>query len=151
MSLLELFCDVDNFCQRVATQHQRALPAHFGQKVRQPGLWPSEIMTILIHFHQSGYRCFKDYYQQVVLGQLHAEFPRAVSYARFVRLVPRVVLLLWAYAQSRCGRCTGSSFVDSTALKVCHNRRISRNRVCAGIAKRGQSSTGWFYGFKFST
>lgn len=148
MSLLELFCNVDSFCQKVERQPQRALPAHFGQKVRQPGLWPSEIMTILIHFHQSGYRCFKTYYQQVVLVQLRSEFPHAVSYPRFVRLIPRVVVLLWAYAQYRGGHCTGISFVDSTALKVCHNRRIGRNRVFAGVAARGQSSTGWFYGFK---
>jgi len=60
----------------------------------------------------------------------------------------RVVLLLWAYALSRCGGCTGISFIDSTVLRVCHNRRIPRHRVFAGIAARGQSSMGWFYGFK---
>jgi hypothetical protein len=59
-----------------------------------------------------------------------------------------VVIVLWAYALSRCGRCTGISFVDSTALRVCHNRRIARHKVFLDMAARGQSSTGWFYGFK---
>jgi hypothetical protein len=71
-----------------------------------------------------------------------------VSYSRFVTLMQRVVLLLWAYAQARCGRCSGISFVDSTALRVCTNRRIKRHKVFAGLAARGQCSLGWFYGFK---
>lgn len=148
MSLLELFCDVDDFCQQIQTQHNTALPARSGQKVREPSLCESEIMTIVIHFHQSGYRNFKTYYQQHVQGHLQQEFPQLVSYSRFVSLMPRVLLALWAYALSRCGRCTGISFIDSTPLAVCHNRRIPRHRVFQGIAARGQGSMGWFYGFK---
>lgn len=148
MRLLELFCAVDDFWQTMEQQRQQALPIRTGQKTREPGLCTSEIMTILIHFHQSGYRCFKTYYQEYVLKHLQAEFPGAMSYSRFVRLMPRVAVLLWAYGLYRCGRCTGISFVDSTTLPVCHNRRIGRHRVFAGKAARGQSSTDWFYGFK---
>jgi hypothetical protein len=36
----------------------------------------------------------------------------------------------------------------STKLAVCHNRRISSNKVFLGKARRGKNSTGWFYGFK---
>jgi hypothetical protein len=125
MSLLRLFCDVDDFWQAMEQQRQQALPAYVGQKRREPGLCASEIMTILIHFHQTGYRCFKRYYEKHVLKHLRR-----------------------AYALSRCGRCTGISFVDSTPLRVCHNRRITRHKVFTDRAARGQSSTGWFYGFK---
>lgn len=83
-----------------------------------------------------------------MLKHLRSEFPRAMSYSRFIGLVPRVVGLLWAYAMYRCGQCTGISFVDSTPLRVCHNRRITRHKVFAGRATRGHSSTGWFFGFK---
>ena len=38
--------------------------------------------------------------------------------------------------------------MDSTALRVCANRRINRHNVFAGLAARGQCSLGWFYGFK---
>ena len=105
-------------------------------------------MTIMIHFHQSGYRDFKRYYTQHVQPHLHKAFPELVSYSRFVSLLPRVALLLWAYAQERCGRCTGIAFVDSTPLRVCHNRRINRHKVFRKLAARGQCSLGWFYGFK---
>ncbi len=33
-------------------------------------------------------------------------------------------------------------------MEVCHNRRIHSHKVFKGIAERGKSSTGWFYGFK---
>ncbi len=143
-SLLKLFCDVDDFCQ---TLQKRQLPKD-GRRVRQPGLCESEIMTIMIHFHQSRYRDFKSYYTHHVQPHLSAAFPELVSYSRFVTLLPRVVLLLWAYAQARCGRCTGIAFVDSTPLRVCHNRRISRHKVFRNLAARGQCSLGWFYAFK---
>ncbi|HSS95564.1 MAG TPA: IS982 family transposase, partial [Terriglobales bacterium] len=103
MSLLELYCDVDDFCQEWAKQHPKALTSRSGQRVRQPGLSDSEIMTIVIHFHESGYRHFKDYYCDHVDEYLRGEFPQLVSYSRFVTLMQRVVLLLWAYAQARCG------------------------------------------------
>jgi len=148
MSLLELFCDVDDFCKQMDQPGQQGLAARVGQKRREPGLCASEIMTILIHFHQTGYRCFKRYYEKHVLKHLRREFPATVSYSRFVSLIPRVVIVLWAYALSRCGGCTGISFVDSTALRVCHNRRITRHKVFVDTAARGHSSTGWFYGFK---
>jgi hypothetical protein len=148
MSLLRLFCDVDDFWKQMEQQRQLGLPAHVGQRRREPELCASEIMTILIHFHQTGYRCFKRYYEKHVLKHLRGAFPAAISYSRFVSLMPRVVVLLWAYALHRCGRCTGISFVDSTVLRVCHNRRITRHKVFVATAARGQSSTGWFYGFK---
>jgi Transposase DDE domain len=79
---------------------------------------------------------------------LSNDFPQLVSYSRLVVLMQRVVVLLWAYAQWRCGACTGISFIDSTALRVCTNRRINRHKVFRELAARGQCSLGWFYGFK---
>ena len=148
MSLLELFVDVDDFCQDFRQDNAKQVSAQAGRRVRQSELWDSELMTIVIHFHQSGYRTFKAYYTQYVQVHLRREFPHLVSYARFVHLMGRVILLLWAYALYRCGRCTSISFIDSTVLRVCHNRRIPRHKVFIGIAARGQSSMGWFYGFK---
>ena len=37
---------------------------------------------------------------------------------------------------------------DSTKLAVCHNRRIHRHKVFDGLAARGKTSMGWFFGFK---
>ena len=47
----------------------------------------SEIMTILIHFHQSNYRNFKAYYLEYVMTHLRNEFPGLVSYNRFIELI----------------------------------------------------------------
>jgi hypothetical protein len=107
-------------------------------------------MTIVIAFHQSQYRTFKAYYRQQVQGHWRGEFPHLVSYQRFVALLPTVLVLvpLAAYLQTQLGPCTGISFVDSTALSVCHNARIQQHRVFAGRARRGKTSVGWFFGFK---
>ena len=58
-------------------------------------------------------------------------------------LVPLV-----AYLHTQLGHWTGISFIDSTALKVCHTARIHQHRVFAGRAARGKTSVGWFFGFK---
>jgi hypothetical protein len=105
-------------------------------------------MTILIHFHQSHYRTFKAYYTQQVQVHLRREFPHLVSYGRFVQLTPRVLGLLCAYLFTCLGNCTGISFVDSTPLVVCNNRRIHPHKVFARLAARGKTSMGWFFGFK---
>ena len=57
-------------------------------------------------------------------------------------------MALSAYLQNCYGTCTGLSFIDSTALAVCHNRRISQHRVFDGMAQRGHTSVDWFFGFK---
>lgn len=148
MSVLELFCDVDDFMLSFAPQWKASELAAGKQRQRSGQLWPSEIMTILIHFHQSHYRTFKAYYTEHVQVYLSGEFPHLVSYARFVALIPTMMIPMLAYLQSRYGACTGISFIDSTALSVCDPKRISQHRVFALDARRGKSSMGWFFGFK---
>jgi hypothetical protein len=149
-SLVDLFCDVDDFCQifiPVLEKHLLANGTIHRRRVRS--LCASEIMTILIHFHQSHYRNFKAYYCEHVRTYLCSEFPGLVSYQRFVEYIPSVLMPLCAYLRYRCfGQCTGISFIDSTPLAVCHNLRIQQHKVFAGLAQRGKSSTGWFFGFK---
>jgi hypothetical protein len=106
-------------------------------------------MTILILFHQSHYRHFKAFYSEYVLVHLRSEFPGLVSYTRFVEFMPSALLPLYAFLRLKCfGNCTGISFIDSTSLDVCLNQRISSHKVFAGLAQRGKTSTGWFFGFK---
>ncbi len=149
MSLLTLFCDVDDFWQAFQPYWHGVMLASGGeQRVRVPRLSPSEIMTILIHFHQSYYRNFKAYYTKYVMTHLRWEFPELVSYNRFVELIPTVIIPLLAYLQQCQGTCNGIAFVDSTSIKVCHNKRIARHKVFDGMAERGKTTMGWFYGFK---
>lgn len=149
-SLLELFCDVDDFCKVFLPIWEKQLITS-GQKQRQRdrSLSMSEIMTILIAFHQSHYRDFKAYYLEQVLKYWHSEFPGLVSYNRFVEYIPSTLVPLIIYLHTRCmGQCSGISFIDSTSLDVCLNQRIHCHKVFAGLAERGKTSTGWFFGFK---
>lgn len=149
MKRLILFCAVDDFCKVfLPLWHIALLQQGVIKRVREPQLSVSEIITIIIHFHQSHYRNFKAYYTEYVCKHLRDEFPGLVSYNRFVELMPRVLLPLCCYLHSRRGECSGISFIDSTRIPVCENKRISRNRVFKDVAKRGKSSMGWFFGFK---
>jgi hypothetical protein len=105
-------------------------------------------MTIITLFHASSYRNFKAYYTGHVLKNLAWAFPRLVSYGRFVELMPAALVPLCGYLQTRKGQCSGISFIDSTSLRVCHNRRIHAHKVFRGRAQRGKTSGDWFYGFK---
>lgn len=149
-SLLELFVHVDDYCQSyLPVLEQHLLTSGQIKRRRARSLSISEVMTILIHFHQSHYRNFKAYYCEHVLPHLHGEFPGLVSYSRFVEFIPSALLPLCSYFQQTClGDCTGVSFIDSTSLDVCLNQRIASHKVFAGLAERGKTSTGWFYGFK---
>lgn len=148
MSVLELFCDVDDFMRGFVPHLQASQLAAGKQRERAGQLYPSEVMTILIHFHQSHYRTFKAYYIEHVQAHLSSDFPHLVSYQRFVALMPGVLVALLAYLQSRYGACTGISFIDSTSLEVCDPKRIGQHRVFATDARRGKTSMGWFFGFK---
>jgi len=149
MSLLELFCHIDDFCQEFEKEWQKELlESGLRQRRRQRQMALSEMLTLMVYFHQSHYRDFKAYYGEHVQVYLNSEFPKLLSYNRFVQLMPSLLVPLCAYLQSCYGTCTGISFIDSTALAVCDNRRISQHRVFEGIAARGHSSTGWFFGFK---
>ncbi|HEX9037621.1 MAG TPA: IS982 family transposase [Ktedonobacterales bacterium] len=148
MSILDLYCSVDAFWQVFEPLWEQEQVAAGRRRRRATQLSPSEIMTILILFQQSGYRTFKGFYTQHVQTQLRVEFPHLVSYARFVALIPRVVVPLAIYVQTQLGACTGISFVDSTALCVCKTARIAQHRVFQVDAHRGKTSVGWFYGFK---
>jgi len=149
MSLTELFCKIDDFCNIYENELKRKL-IESGEKRRnrETQLAMSEMITIVVLFHQTGYRNFKNFYINYVCVYLRKEFPELISYNRFVALTPSILLFLCAYLIANRGMPTGISYVDSTPIAVCHNIRISRNKVFAGLAARGKSSVGWFYGFK---
>ena len=149
MSVLELFCAVDDFCHAFEPKwYQHCLTSGDKQRRRRRELALSEIMTILILFHQSHYRTFKAFYTDHVCVHLDSEFPTLVSYTRFVEFFPSALVPLCIYLHTCLGACTGVSFVDSTKLAVCHNRRIRQHRVFRGLAERGKTSVDWFFGFK---
>lgn len=153
LKLVQLFCEIDDFThvyeQKLAGH---LLPVNLNSKhsSNKPRISLSEMMTLEILYHLSGHKCFEYFYQHEVLqGSLKSYFPAAPSYNRFVELKPRMLVALICYLHClRLGAFLGLYYADSTALKVCHNRRIHCHKVFRATAKRGQCSVGWFYGFK---
>lgn len=148
--------DIFYLCDEFSLEFNKILPSHSlkqdnGKKHRTKTnrLSDSEIMTILISFHLSQVRNLKAYYLFYVCKHLKQEFPKLVSYSRFVELQQRVLLPLALFLKTcRMGKCTGISFVDSTTLDVCNINREKQNKVFDGIASKGKSTMGWFFGFK---
>ena len=150
-SITRIYCDVDDFCKAL----ERYCKSHLLLGNKTLKWFPasrftlSEVMTIIVLFHLSGYRCFKWFYQRHVCVQMLKYFPIPVSYNRFVELMSYSALPMLLYTQGfRRGNSTGIGFVDSTTLKVCHNRRIYNHKVFKFYAARGKNTVGWFYGFK---
>jgi hypothetical protein len=149
MNILPIFCEIDDFCLIFEPRwHRHLLQSGAARRNKPNALALSEVMTILVLFHCSGYRDLKTFYTQHVQNHLSWAFPRLVSYNRFVELQRSALVPLWCYLHTRKGACTGVAFVDATTLAVCHNLRIPQHKVFWDSAKRGQSSMGWFYGFK---
>lgn len=143
-----LFCVVDDFCRVfVPAMHARMVADGTRCRDRKASLSESELITILVAFQTSRFRDFKAFYLFLMLHH-RREFPGLPSYRRVLTLLPRVTLPLFALLWSLRGPCTGTSFVDSTVLRVCHVKRATKHRVFKGIAAKAKSSMGWFFGFK---
>jgi Transposase DDE domain len=90
----------------------------------------------------------QNFYNGVVGEVLRRYFPQMPCYERFVVIQQSVMIPLLCFLRSRLGQRTGIYYIDSTALAVCHNRRIGRHKTFKGLAARGKTSMGWFFGFK---
>lgn len=149
--VIEIFVPADDFCIAFS-DCIRQYRLESGEKKcrnRKASLTDSEIMAILIFFQFGSFTNFKHYYNHYVKAHLSDCFPGLVSYNRFIELQQRVAVPMMLFLKTCClGQSGGINFVDSTHLKVCHNRRIHNHKVFKDIAERGFTSIGWFYGFK---
>ena len=121
--ITEIFCMADDFCKI----YDKFIKVNGLRPKRDRKKWEyhralrlSDSETIMILFHFSGFKCLKCFYTQYVCSHMGHLVPTHVSYNRFTELerkvaVPMVLLL------KKClmGGCTGISFIDSTALRVC--------------------------------
>jgi Transposase DDE domain len=148
----EIFVSVDDFCNYFEVELKKQslpTPSDIKKRNRKTTLSDSEVITILIAFHGGQFRNFKHFYCHYVCPHLRDCFPNVVSYNRFIELSHRCAIPFMLFLHYCCrGECTGISFIDSTVLRVCHNKRIKRNKVFKGLAKVGKSTVGWFFGFK---
>src|SRR4051812_12103482 len=112
----------------------------------EPGLSTSEIITLLLVLHSSGFKHLKSFYHGFAEPLLRGYFPGMPCYEHFVSLQKSAFVPLVFFLHSHLGTRTGLYYIDSTALPVCDNHRIARHKVFADLAQRGKM--GWFFGFK---
>jgi hypothetical protein len=148
MKLTTIFYHVDEFCKLFEKEFKkRVLSDGKGLRNRGTTLEASEVITILIYYHESGFKTFKDYYTKNT--DIQTAFLVLPSYNRFIELQQKVILPLALFAKLRSSNpCDGISFIDSFALPVSHTKRISSHKTFKELAKRGKTSMGWFFGFK---
>ena len=121
MDRLTIFCEVDDFCGEFEPKfNQQQLADGQRKRIRQSKMSRAEVMTILILFHQSGFRDLKRFYTKVVCQYWQADFRNLLSYNRFVELQRDSLILLGAFMQTRFRKVFRSifcRFVKATCLQ----------------------------------
>lgn len=146
--LTELYTFIDDFCQIYNAYEKKKLLPSLKRRNRNNEMALSELLTIMIMYHTSYAKNFK-YFYKTYIEYLHKDdFPKSLSYNRFVELIPRLFIPLNILMHLLFGEETGTYFIDSTTIKACNNKRRYSNRVFKGLAKASKSSMGYFYGFK---
>jgi hypothetical protein len=146
--LTELYCIIDDFGKLLEENlgEKKLLGSTKTRNVMTTTL--SEIATITLFYHYSGYKDFKSYYEKHVKVYLKKDFPSAPSYSRMIELKQDIFWFLALFVQAMAAPCTGISIVDSTSLEVCHSSRRYRHKTFKGLAQSGKTSVKWFFGFK---
>lgn len=145
--ITEIFYLTDEFCKEFKAIISTSMLGN--EPKRKPRMSDSEVITLMTLFHSGTFRNMKHFYQHYVQKHLQTEFPNTVSYNRFTELMQSAVLPMTIFLKTCClGQCTGISFIDSTPIRVCKNKRIKRNKVFKDTATTGKSTMGYFFGFK---
>jgi hypothetical protein len=149
--LTELYCIIDDFGKLLEKNlgEKKLLGSTKTRNIMTITL--SEVATIALFYHYSGYKNFKSYYEKHVKVYLKNEFPNAPSYSRMVELKQDIFWFLALFVQALVASCTGISIIDSTSLEVCHSNRRYRHKTFKGLAQLGRTSVKWFFGFKLHT
>ena len=85
--ITEIFYLVDEFCKEFnKTRDAFSISPVKKKRNRKFIMSESEVISILIIFHTGGYRNLKHFYTNYVQLHLQSEFPKTVSYNRFVEL-----------------------------------------------------------------
>ena len=128
--ITETFVEIDDYCKLFFPQWEKYLISEGKGSSRgpSPGLEESEIMTILILYHSSNFKHFKNFYNGVILEWLKKYFPGAPSYNRFIALIPRVMVPMTFFLMSKMGKKTGIYYI----LSLSHYLFLPREKYARG-------------------
>lgn len=148
ITITALFVCLDDFAKTFEAWESKRLIPTTRKRQRKGKLSLGEMLFIMVLFHLSPFKDFKHFWVHGIEQKYRDHFGDLPSYGRFVALMPRLFAPLAVLMHSLSGEETGIYVADSTKLAVCANPRISRNRTFKGLAARGHSTMGWFFGFK---
>lgn len=148
MDLTTIFYYLDDYCKYFENCFSIKLLSNGNNKrSRRICLSLGEVVTIIVYYHLSGFKTFKDYYLNC--QEIRSAFPQMPSYTRFLEFKQKALVPISALTKLIATKdCNGISYIDSFPLRVSHNKRIHSHKVFKGIAARGKTSTGFFFGFK---
>lgn len=148
--LVAIFCEIDDFCKELdeICKHKLLTGPCKGKRGPEANLSISEIMTILIMFHNVRFRDFKTFYIGFLERYWKQYFPKLPSYPRFISEMKKVIFPVTLFVQLKGGKRTGIYYIDSSCLPVCHLKRSRRHKTFDTIAEYGRTSVGWFFGLK---
>jgi hypothetical protein len=79
--IIEIFCKIDDLTIFKDFEAKKSLFVSHQNSTRKSQLADSEIITILVIYHQFGYESFKDYYTRFARKALKPYFPGMVIYS----------------------------------------------------------------------
>lgn len=152
--LLQLFCIVSDLVDFILT-NTSAFAISGNNSGRNHNLEVAEGITISLYRYLLPHITFKHFYAFMV-NYHKAEFPDMPHYSNMLlfqkQLLPFLVRLLGVLMGMNRAAFKNKKvrimFIDGSDLPVCTNKRIFNHKVAKGVAKRGKTSKGWFFGFK---
>ena len=132
LDITKLFCSVDDFWKSFESHWCKIQISHKSSRGPTCNLSMSEIMTILIFFHQSNFRTFK-YFYFLILENYKKAFPKLPSYSRFVYIQKQAFIPLFAFLHQCKGKSTtGWFFGFKLHLIVNENGEIFSFQITQG-------------------
>ena len=133
--LIELFIEVDDL-HKAFIEYQKLTGKYIEKKKLQTQLNGSEVCSILVAYHYSGYKCFEYYYREIILSRYSDYFPEAPCYESFLNYIPKAadLIYLWLLYCVATSKRTGLYFIDSllAQLKATdHGKYVNWHKVDA--------------------
>jgi hypothetical protein len=153
MDLTIIFCQVDDFCKQYSElARQNFLPYENIGCVREKtgrNMTTSEVVTVHIYYAMCSeeFKTFKAFYKHAY-AQLKSDFRGLLSYGRLIELKQEIMAPMTLFLKSIFVECDKKSFVDSTRIEACKIKREYSHRVLKGVARKGKTTDGWFFGTK---
>lgn len=145
LEIIKQFCLIDDFYKKFQNTCYQQRIEYAKQKIRhRPSRTAlSEVLTILVLFHWSGYRTFKYFYLYYVKTNLKHLFLNLVGYSRFIQLTSDAFFPLFCLIREHRGIDIGIAFIDSTVLTACHIKRAYSHKTFKNQAKWGKTTVGF--------